>query len=92
MDNEEIISDFDNLYRAFLKSKNNRSYKTSAMYFQLNAVSELKKLQKELKDHTYKVSGYTEFTVSYPKKRNILACKFRDKVVQHVLCDNILVR
>lgn len=91
MDDEEIISNFDNLYRAFLKSKNNRSYKTSAMYFQLNAVSELKKLQKELKDHTYKVSGYTEFTVSYPKKRNILACKFRDKVVQHVLCDNILV-
>lgn len=91
MDNEEIISDFDNLYRAFLKSKNNRSYKTSAMYFQLNAVSELKKLQKELKDHAYKVSGYTEFTVPYPKQRNILACKFRDKVVQHVLCDNILV-
>ena len=91
MDDEEIISDFDNLYRAFLKSKNNRSYKTSAMYFQLNAVSELQKLKKELKDHTYKVSGYTEFTVSYPKKRNILACKFRDKVVQHVLCDNILV-
>ena len=91
MDDEEIISDFDNLYRAFLKSKNNRSYKTSAMYFQLNAVSELQKLQKELKDHTYKVSGYTEFTVSYPKKRNILACKFRDKVVQHVLCDNIFV-
>lgn len=91
MDNEEIISDFDNLYRAFLKSKNNRSYKTSAMYFQLNAVSELKKMQKELIERTYRVSGYTEFTVSYPKKRNILACKFRDKVVQHVLCDNILV-
>lgn len=91
MNNEEIITDFNNLYRAFLKSKNNRSYKTSAMYFQLNAISEIKKIQKELLDHSYKVSGYTEFKVFYPKERTVKACKFRDKIVQHVLCDNILV-
>lgn len=91
MNTNKIITDFDNLYSAFISSKNNRSYKTSAMYFQLNAVSELRKLQKELKDQTYHVSGYTEFVVSRPKKRDILACKFRDKVAQHVLCDNILV-
>ena len=90
MNNDEIITDFDDLYRAFLKSKNNRSYKMSAMYFQLNAVTELRKLQRELEEHTYSISGYTSFSVSYPKQRNILACKFRDKVVQHVLCDNIL--
>ena len=91
MNNDEIITDFDNLYRAFLKSKNNRSYKMSAMYFLLNAVTELRKLQRELEEHTYSISGYTSFSVSYPKQRNILACKFRDKVVQHVLCDNILI-
>ena len=91
MNNEEIITDFDNLYRAFLKSKNNRSYKTSAMYFQLNAISEIKKIQKELLEHSYKVSGYTEFKVFYPKERTVKACKFRDKIVQHALCDNILV-
>lgn len=91
MDNMEIITNFDNLYRAYQTSKNNRSYKKSAMYFQLNAVEELRKLQKELKNHTYKVSGYTTFTVKYPKERVVKACKFKDKVVQHVLCDNILV-
>ena len=91
MNNKDIITDFDYLYKAFLKSKNNRSYKTSAMYFQLNAISELRKLQKELIDKTYRVSEYTTFEVIYPKKREIKACKFRDKVVQHVLCDNILV-
>ena len=91
MNSKDIITDFDYLYKAFLKSKNNRSYKTSAMYFQLDAVSELRKLQKELRDGTYHVSGYTTFEVKYPKKREIKACKFRDKVVQHVLCDNILI-
>lgn len=91
LNSEEIITDFNYLYRAFLKSKNNRSYKKSAIYFQLNAISEIRKLQNELKSHTYKVSGYTTFEVVYPKRREVKACKFRDKVVQHVLCDNILV-
>ena len=91
LNSEEIITDFNYLYQAFLKSKNNRSYKKSAIYFQLNAISEIRKLQSELKSHTYKVSGYTTFEVVYPKRREVKACKFRDKVVQHVLCDNILV-
>lgn len=91
LNNKEIITDFGYLYKAFLKSKNNRSYKKSAMYFQLNAVSEIRKLQNELKTDSYKVSGYTDFEVTHPKRREIKACKFRDKVVQHVLCDNIIV-
>ena len=90
MSNEEIITDFNSLYKAFKKSKNRRSYKDSAMYFQLNAVREIEKLREELLTHTFKVSGYTKFTVTYPKQREIQACKFRDKIVQHVLCDNIL--
>lgn len=87
---EKIITDFDNLYRAFRKSKTRRSYHDSAMYFQLNAARECEKLRKELLAHTYKVSGYTSFRVTVPKEREIQACKFRDKVVQHVLCDNLL--
>lgn len=86
----EIITDFNYLYKAFKKSKNRRSYKKSAMYFELDAVSEIEKMQRELKDKTYEVSGYSEFEVRYPKRRKIKACKFRDKVVQHVLCDNVL--
>ena len=77
----EIITDFNYLYKAFLKSKNRRSYKKPAMYFELDAVSEIRKIQKELKEKTYKVSGYSKFEVFYPKRREIKACKFRDKVV-----------
>lgn len=90
MTNNEIITDFDHLYKAFKRSRKNRSYKKSALYFSLNAIENLKKLQKELLNRTYKVSGYVSFEVLYPKKRMIEACTFRDKVVQHVLCDNIL--
>lgn len=90
MNNNEIITDFDKLYKAYERSRKNRSYKQSAMYFSLDAIYEIKKLQQELEDKSYKVSGYTKFKVTYPKERIVEACKFRDKVVQHVLCDNIL--
>lgn len=90
MNFSEIVNDFDNLYRAFKKSKCGRSYKQSSMYFEFNAVDELRKIQKELIDKTYRVSKYTEFEVTRPKKRKIQACTFRDKVVQHILCDNVM--
>ena len=91
MNYNEVINNFDLLYNAFLVSKNRRSYKKSAMRFELDAVSELKQLQQELISKTYKVSGYNEFRVTRPKERTIKACMFRDKVVQHLLCDNILI-
>lgn len=92
MSNEEILTDFNKLYKAFLTSKNRRTYTKSSMQYSLNAVSNLRKLQKELQNKTYKVSGYTEFEVTVPKKRKIKACHFKDKIVQHVLCDNILCK
>lgn len=92
MTNEEVITDFDNLYRAFKHSQNNRSYTQSSMYFQVDAVTKIREIQKKLSDHSFKCSGYTEFTVKYPKERIVKACKFKDKIVQHVLCDNILTK
>ena len=80
------------IYRAYKKSLNNRSYLASSQNFAKDPFNKnnLLKIQQQLKDKTYKVSGYTEFRVTHPKERIILACHFRDKIVQHVLCDNVL--
>ena len=87
---EEIIEDMHVMYKAFKTSKNRRSYTISSINFEEDVFTNLMDLQKELKDKTYQVSGYTEFEVTKPKRRKIQACKFRDKVVQHVLCDNVI--
>lgn len=79
------------MYKAYKKSCRNRSYRISAMKFSLNVFSNLSKLQNELLSRKYKVTRYTKFIVHEPKERVILACLFKDKIVQHVLCDNILV-
>lgn len=88
---DELIMDERVMYKAYKKSCRNRSYKMSAMKFSLNVISNLEKIQNELISRKYKVTRYTEFTVFEPKERIILACLFKDKIVQHVLCDNILV-
>lgn len=87
---DELIADERVMYRAYKKSCRNRSYKKAAMRFSVDAISNLKKLQKELLTRKYKITRYTQFKVHEPKERVVLACLFRDKIVQHVLCDNIL--
>lgn len=87
---DRLISDERILYQAYKKSCRNRSYKTSAMKFSLDVFTNLRKLQDELLNRTYRIKRYTRFKVYEPKEREILACLFRDKVVQHILCDNIL--
>ena len=39
---------------------------------------------------TYELSEYHTFKVYEPKERDVMSNSFRDKVVQHSLCDNVL--
>lgn len=81
----EKIYDIDNLYIAYKKSKH------KDLKFQSDISEELEKLKQELETKTYKVSPYHEFTIYEPKERLIKACSFKDKIVQHSICDNVLL-
>jgi hypothetical protein len=48
-------------------------------------------LIEQLKNRTYQISPYHEFKVYEPKERLIQTSAFKDKVVQHSLCDNVLL-
>lgn len=87
----EKVIDFGNLYRAFQSSKSGKGYKKSAAKFNTMALDGINRLINELKNRTYKVSEYNEFKVYEPKERVIKASSFKDKVVQHSLCDNVLL-
>ena len=45
-----------------------------------------RELQRELLAGTYRPGGYVHFHVKDPKRRNISAACFRDRVVHHALC------
>lgn len=81
----EKVCDIDNLQVAYKKSKH------KDLKFQSNISEELEKLKQELEIKTYEISPYHEFTVYEPKERLIKACSFKDKIVQHSICDNVLL-
>lgn len=89
MDMEEIIG-FDALYESMHKCKRHVMWKGSVAHFVLNGVEETYKLSRELKNGTYKARSVTKFTITKPKKREIISVSFRDRVYQRSLNDNVL--
>lgn len=87
----EKVIDFRNMYKSYRKSKTGKGFKKSSARFNIMALDGINALIKQLKDKTYKVSGYNEFKVYEPKERVIKTTSFKDKVVQHSLCDNVLL-
>lgn len=87
----EKVIDFDNLYRAFRKAKRGKGHKKSAARFDLAALDGIHTLAEQLRNKTYKISPYSEFKVYEPKERLIQTTSFKDKVVQHSLCDNVIM-
>lgn len=87
----ERVIDFQNMYKAYRKSKSGKGFKKSSARFGLMALDGINTLIGQLKDKTYQVSEYNEFKVYEPKERIIQTTSFKDKVVQHSLCDNVLL-
>ncbi len=87
----EKVADFNNLYTAYRKAKSGKGYKNSSAKFEVQALNGIHKLKYELETKQYTVSSYNRFYVYEPKKRLIEAAAFKDKIVQHSLCDNVLL-
>lgn len=87
----EKVTDFDNMYRAYRRSRRGKGYKNSAARFGTMALDGINTLIEQLKSGTYRVSDYNEFKVYEPKERIIQTTSFKDKVVQHCLCDNVIM-
>lgn len=87
----ERVIDFENMYRAFRKAKRGKGHKKSSARFDLQALDGVNTLIEQLRNKTYRVSEYTEFKVYEPKERLIQTTSFKDKVIQHSLCDNVIM-
>lgn len=87
---KKIITDYENLYRAYKKAKAGKGFNGSAARFQMMTLEGVHMLKEQLENQTYKMAQYNEFNIYEPKERVIQSCSFKDKVVQHCLCDNVL--
>ena len=84
------IIEFENLLQASRQAQRAKRYRPNVLAFNYNLDQELLRLQRELKEQTYKPGGYRTFNIYDPKPRMISAAPYRDRVVHHALC-NIIV-
>lgn len=85
------VTDFESLYKAYQKSKKGKGHNQSRLKFEMAALDGVLQIKRLLETKKYNVSPYNQFTVFEPKERVIEAGSFKDKIVQHSLCDNILL-
>lgn len=90
MSEYEKICDFKNLYEAHLNSRKGKRNKSEVITFEMNLAYHLLKMQHELVNKCYTMKGYYHFTIYEPKKREIHATYYEDRVLQHCLCDVVL--
>lgn len=84
------VYDFGNLYAGFRQARRGKRDKPSVAKFEANLLEALYLLSELLRLKKYKPSPYHTFFVYEPKKRVVMTNSFKDKVVQHSLCDNVL--
>lgn len=86
----EKISSFDNLLKSERKAARCKRKKLDVAAFEQDLGYNIVKLSEEIKKKKYRVSKYFAFRVYEPKVREIQALKFRDRVVQTCICNEIL--
>lgn len=85
----EKIYSFDNLYNAFKKVSSCNKFKSSSLKFYSHLEENLISIQNDLLFETYEIGEFFNFVCYEPKRREISALPYRDRVVQAALCNVI---
>lgn len=80
------IASMPNLYRAYHRAAKGKRYSCGHLQFKQHLAANLRMLSVALRNGTYRPSPPTLFFVNEPKRREISALPFADRVAQHALC------
>lgn len=80
------IASIPNLYRAYHRAAKGKRYSCGHLQFKQHLAANLRMLSAALRDGSYRPSPPKLFFVHEPKKREISALPFADRVAQHALC------
>lgn len=89
---EELICDANNLYKAYLASIKGSKWKESTQRFMMNYLRNIFSIQEDLANRTLQNGKVEEFSLSERGRvRPITSIQIRDRIVRHVLCDEVLI-
>lgn len=90
-DKFEDIFTLENLYRAHIRGRRSKREKRQVVKFEIDLMPNLQKMLDSILSGKYRITKYREFAIYEPKKRQIQTLLYRDRVVQHILCDNLFL-
>ncbi|MCG2725314.1 MAG: reverse transcriptase/maturase family protein [Elusimicrobia bacterium] len=85
----EQLCSFKNLYQAFRQAAKGKRLRSYCAEFSYNREQNIFAIRDELLSGVYRHGSYREFEVADPKRRQVKAAEFRDRVVHHALCNVI---
>lgn len=86
------IFTFENLYESYKKCIKNLTWKPSVQRYVADDVANIIKLEKKLKNGTFRSKGFYEFDImERGKPRHIRSVDIEERIVQRCLCDFCLV-
>lgn len=92
MNYEEIVCDANNLYRAYKISVKSSKWKETTQKFMMNFLRYIFEIQDDIVNRTLQNGTMQEFTLHERGRiRPITSIQIRDRIVRHVLCDDILL-
>jgi len=83
----DAVSAWDNLYLAAGRARRGKSRRPDVETWWLRRETEIAALREELLAGAWQPGPYRTFTIYEPKRREIAAAPFRDRVVHHALCN-----
>ena len=89
---EEILCDANNLYKAYKASIKGSKWKETTQRFMMNFLRYIFDIQEDILKRTLQNGPVQEFSLSERGRvRPITSIPIRDRIVRHVLCDDILL-
>lgn len=89
---EEIVSDANNLYKAYRASIKGSKWKETTQKFIMNFLRYIFSIQEELLNRTLQNGPTEEFSLSERGRvRPITSIQIKDRIVRHALCDEVIL-
>lgn len=92
MQNKLVLKNFftySDILKAYLDCRKRKRNKKEPLLFEHNFGYNLRVLLDEINTEHYEIGRSTVFTVAWPKPREIWAAQFRDRIVHHLLYNEI---
>lgn len=80
---------FCEFVEAYYDCRRTKRRKQSAIEFELNWWTNLYELYEEVNAKTYEIGTSITFVTTRPKKREVFAASFRDRIIHHLVCRKI---